>query len=153
MLSLACEVRRLGAREIDVYAELDNWARWCCRVGECFPHTPTNWQMMEQVEYKNCHQSIEEKIQEALEHQEPNELAAMRVERIVAYVLNRPLRTAIRIHYVQMPERDRHELGLTLEQWTERQARHATRRAGWYFSPLMYREAVDRAIDEIEAAL
>ena len=152
MLLLACETR-LGAREIDVYAELENWARWCNRVGECYPRTPTNWQMMEQVEYKNCHQTIEEKIQEALEHQEPNELQAMRVERIIANMLNVPLRVVIRLHYVTMPEHKRHDMGLTLEQWDERRARHATRRASWYFSPDMYLEAVRRAVDEIEAAL
>lgn len=152
MLSPVCEAS-LGAREIDVYAEIENWARYMRRWRELLPGCPTNWQMMEQVEYKNCHQSIEEKIAEALEHQEPNELAAMRVERIVSICLTTPKRVAVRIHYVVMPESERHDLGLTAEQWLERQARHASRRAGWYFSPLMYQEAVAAAIDEIEAAL
>jgi hypothetical protein len=109
--------------------------------------------MIQQVEYKNCHQTIDEKIEAALEHREPDELDAMRVERIIAIRLSKPLRTVVRIHWVTMPERDRHDWGLTAEQWTERQARKATRQASWYFSPLMYQEAVLQAVDEIEAAL
>lgn len=131
---------------------LDNWARWCRRDGDCYPDCPTNWELFEQVEYKNCHQTIEEKIELALAHKEPDELDAMRIERLVQ-ALDRPKRTAIRVHWVLMPEADRHGLGLTLEQWDERRARFATRRGGWFFTTPMYREAVDAAMDAVEAAL
>jgi len=137
---------------VDVLEALENWARWCNRVGECYPATPTNWQMIDQMEYKNCHLTTEEKLELLREHQEPDELGALNVERIVQ-TLDIPKRTAVRIHYVTMPERDRHGFGLTADQWDERRARFATRRARWYFSPLIYRQAVDAAVDAIEAAL
>lgn len=141
------------ATHCTVIAALENWARWCNRIRDCYPESPTNWQLFDQVEYKNCHQTTQEKLDEALEHKEPDELAAMRVERIVANMLDAPKRVAIRIHWVTMPDRGRHELGLTAEQWDERRARIATRRGGWHFTPQTYREAVDRAIDALEAML
>lgn len=143
----------MGARDIDIHAALANWARWCKRDADCYPsgHT-TNWQLIEQMEYKSCHVAADEKLVAILEHKEPNEIEAMRVERAVQ-ALNRPLSAAIRVHYVTMPDDGRHALGLDLDQWNERRARHATRRSGWYFSPAMYLDAVDKAIDEIEARL
>ena len=131
---------------------LDNWARWCRRVSDCFPDCPTNWELFEQVEYKNCHQTTQEKLEAALEHKEPDELDALRMERMVQS-LDTPKRTAIRVHWVLMPESGRHELGLTREQWDERRSRFASRRSGWYFSPLLYREAVYAAMDALEAML
>ena len=139
------------ATHCSVIAALENWARWCNRVGDCYPDCPTNWQLIQQVEYKNCHQTIEEKLMEAMEHQEPDELQAMQVERIIN-ALDRPKRTVIRVHWVLMPDRERPHI-LTSEQWDERRARIATRRGGWYFNPIMYREAVDAAMDAIEGAL
>jgi len=136
----------------DVMEAIDNWARWCNLTIGCYPAAPTNWQMIDQMEYKNCHMTTEEKLQEAMDHKEPDELDAMHIERIVA-ALDIPKRTVTRIHFVLMPDRDRHGLGLTQEQWDERRARFATRRAGWYFSPLMYREAVCAALDAIEGQL
>ena len=131
---------------------LDNWARWCRNTSGCFPDCPTNWELFDQIEYKNCHQTIEEKIEQSLSHQEPDELDAMRIERMVQS-LDRPKAAAIRVHWVSMPDAGRHELGLTVEQWDERRARFATRRGGWFFTPLMYREAVEAAMDDIEAML
>lgn len=104
------------------------------------------------MEYKNCHLTTQEKLDALREHKEPDELDAMRVERLVA-LLDLPKRAAIRIHWVVMPDDGRHAFGLTAEQWDERRARFATRRSGWYFSPLIYRQAVDAAVDAIEAGL
>jgi len=131
---------------------LDNWARWCRRVWDCYPGCATNWDLIPQVEYKNCHLTTQEKLEEALEHQEPNELQAMQVERLVN-ALASPQRAALRVHWVLMPEAQRHGMNLTIEQWDERRARFATRRAGWYFNPLTYREAVDAAMNAIEDCL
>ncbi len=138
----------------DVIAALENWARWCNRVAECYPegYACMSAEGKLWTPYRNADQSLEEKLEALREHQEPDELGAIAVERAVQG-LDLPKRVAVRIHFVTMPERERHDMHLTLEQWDERRARIATRRAQWYFTPQTYREAVDMAIDMIEAAL
>src|SRR6185503_6345419 len=138
----------------DVMEAIENWARWCKRTSECYPdgYACMSAEGKLWTPYRNADQSLEEKLETLREHQEPDELDAMHIERIVA-ALDIPKRTVTRIHFVLMPDRDRHGLGLTQDQWDERRARFATRRAGWYFSPLMYREAVCAALDAIEGQL
>ena len=94
---------------------LDNWARWCRLTAGCFPDCATNWDLIQQVEYKSCHMSAAEKLRQAMEHQEPDELDAMRIERLVN-ALPVPKRAALRVHWVLMPEAQRHGMSLTLEQ-------------------------------------
>lgn len=136
-----------------IYDALENWARWCLRVAECYPDSYACMSAEGKLwtPYRNADQSVDEKLEALREHQEPDELDAMRVERIVQ-ALDTPKRVAVRIHYVVMPDRERME-GLTAEQWDERRARIATRRGGWYFTPAMYRAAVDAALQAIEDAL
>lgn len=143
----------MGARDHSVYAALENWARWCRRVAGCFPegYACMSAEGKLWTPYRNADQSVDEKLDELREHQDPDELHAMRVERIVVD-LKLPLRAVLRVHYVLMPDHERDSM-LTVDQWNERRARFATRRSGWYFSPPMYLEAVDRAVNEVEARL
>ena len=135
----------------DVIAALENWARWSRAWRELLPDCPVNWDIIEQMEYKNSHLTTEEKLEELRRSMPPDELAAMRVERTVV-ALDTPKRVAIQVHYIHMRD-DERPAQESPEAYAARRARIAGRRANWYFTPQTYREAVDRAIDAIEGVL
>lgn len=141
------------ATHCSVIDALENWARWCNRGTRLndYSDCPTNWQMIDQVEYKNTYLTAQERLDDALHEHEPNERRALAVERIVKG-LDRSMRAAIRVHWVVLPYSDRPSI-LTAEQWNERRARFAGKLRGWYFSPAVYLETVFDAERAIEEAL
>jgi len=136
-----------------VIAALENWARWCNRGTRLndFCDCPTNWQMIEQVEYKNTYLTAQERLDDALAQDEPNERWALAVERAVQG-LDRSMRAAIRVRWVMLPDSDKPSI-LTAEQWDERRARFAGKLRGWYLSLNVYREVLYDAERAIEGAL
>jgi len=110
--------RRCG---LDAESALANWARWCNDKSGIYPSTPTNWQLIDDVQYKNCYMTEEEKEAEAERHRPVREREAERVELWVSQF--DPLyRQALRTHWVEMDERDRLEWHCDTETWRARQA-------------------------------
>ena len=111
----------------DAETELRNWGRWCLAQGDCYPQAwVTNWLLMRgYVPYKNSYETTEQKLEAALAARPIQDHMAERVDLWVRQFGLLP-RTALRVHYVYMPERLRHDWNLTVEQWNERRA-HYTR--------------------------
>lgn len=116
---------RPHAHRLDSSAEyvIANWARWCKDESGIYPHCPTNWELMDDIQYKNCHVTAEEKM-EILKRQEPiREREAERVELWVRQFA--PLhQQALRTHYIQQCDGQRRTFHhLTDEDWQIRRAR------------------------------
>ena len=112
---------------MDAEHVIQNWARWCLDQTGIYPHTPTNWEQFEQVEYKNCQETIQEKLDRILSETPIDERGAERTELWVGQLGIIP-QTALRTHYVYMPERQRHEWHCDMETWQARRAAWMQRR-------------------------
>jgi hypothetical protein len=104
-----------------VEAFLTNWERWCNDQAGIFPHCPTNWEQFPQLEYKNCHETTDEKLELVLDAMPIDERAAERIELWVAHFDPFP-QQALRTHYVYMPDKLRCEWRADAETWLARRA-------------------------------
>jgi len=113
----------------DLGAYLTNWARWCLRTRECFPdgYACMSIEGKWWVPYKNGDPSTQEKLEHLLEHAEPDERAALKVERCVVS-LAEPMRSALWVQWIELPETERMHWRQTAEQWQERRARFLNHR-------------------------
>jgi hypothetical protein len=106
---------------------LHNWSRWCRSTGDCLAagyKTATTFEDMA-LPYKVLITETEA-LDDIETHSSPHEPSAIRVEQWVVQLPDPP-RTAIRVHWVHIPDSVRHELGLTFDQLQERRARFASR--------------------------
>ncbi len=131
---------------VDAESVILNWARWCKDEAGIYPHCPTNWEQFEQVEYKNCHETIDEKLDRLANQSPVDERGAERTELWVAQFDLLP-QTALRTHYVYMPESQRHEWHATAETWQARRASWTQKR----LRELEHPRKVD--VDDYEAAV
>lgn len=116
--------RRYG---LDAESLIRNWARWCLDQSGIYPHTPTNWEQFEQVEYKNCHETIDEKLERLMDAIPVDERGAERTELWIAQFDLLP-QQALRTHYVYMPESQRLEWRADTETWLARRAAWTAKR-------------------------
>ena len=110
--------------------ELANWATWADRDWSGAPDIPGNWDLIVAMEFKNCYESTEEKLerlQQAQDRANVDQEAAARMERWVVQMAE-PMRSAIRIEWIDLPEYERVRWRQTHEQWQLRKARFLNHR-------------------------
>ena len=133
---------------MDAEQAIQNWSRWCLDQSGIYPHTPTNWEQFEQVEYKNCHETIQEKLDRIANETPVDERGAERTELWVRQ-LDRLPQLALRTHYVYMPERQRLEWHVDTETWLARRAAWAQRLLREQGHPQkVYADAYEAAVHE-----
>jgi hypothetical protein len=133
-------------------ADLAEWARWCrqgCQVGSGYPAESCIEHLA--IPYKVC-QTAEEQYEDFMASRGADERIGERMELWVRQI-HEPMRTAIRIQYVELPDSARWP-NLTLEQWQEWRARMLGRllsaREGSLrvtYSPERYEAALSLAMD------
>jgi len=105
---------------------LDNWVKWLRDESGIYPVVPVNWDLIDQVPYKNGDDSTQEKLERVERSIPPDIPMAERVELWVSQFEPMP-RAAIRVHYAYMPEHRRFDLKLTADQWNDWRARHVAK--------------------------
>ena len=141
---------------------LDHWARWSARTGDCYPD---GWEdICGSAEaslwfpYRNGDATAAEKLEQLEAGLEPNPHIAERVERWVTQ-MGEPMRTAIRVDRVYLPESMRVRLHKSAEDWQEWRARWVNRALRerypgcWHIRAPEYAEAVYSAIDAVQRAM
>lgn len=137
---------------------LDHWARWSARTDDCYPD---GWEdicgsaeAVLWIPYRNGDPSVEEKLAQLEAALEPNPHIAERVERWVTQMAE-PMRTALRVDRVHLPEAMRMRLHRSDEEWLQWRARAVNRALRerypgcWHIQAPEYQEAVWSARDGI----
>lgn len=103
-----------------LFAMLDNWARWCIRTKDCYPVGYQNGAPFENAAkpYKTL-VSETEALDEIERRAEPHEPSAHRMEMWINQLPVRP-QVAVRVQWVYAPEEARRREHLDYDQWQER---------------------------------
>lgn len=151
MGSQAAEAHPLGAVVLSVSLEalLTEWARWCsqgCQWGQGYPSEATHEHIA--VPFRRA-PTTQEALDELEASRAADERIGLRVESWVR-ALHDPMRTVIRVHYVELPEGDRGGLNRTQEQWQQWRARHAGRKLNRQMTVDQYDDALYVAMQKLE---
>jgi hypothetical protein len=105
----------------DAETELRNWARWCRDYSGIYPQCVSNWDLIDSIQYKNCHKTTQERLDEVMAQEPIQEPMAERVDLWVRQFDPLP-RQALRVQYVFMPDGMRADWHMDYEQWQARRA-------------------------------
>ena len=142
---------------VDAETELRNWARWCNSTADCKPSKyVTNWQLIDSIQYKNCHETTQERLDEVMAQQPIEEPAAERVDLWVRQFDPIP-RIALRVHYVYMPEGGRYRDAIvpdreTWQAWRAAEMGKKLRYEGYHYhvSVEEYEQAVSDGVGQVQ---
>ncbi|MDE2022401.1 MAG: hypothetical protein KGI71_05835 [Patescibacteria group bacterium] len=141
---------------------LDHWARWSVRTDDCYPD---GWEDIcgsaeaaLWMPYRNGDPSVEEKLAALELAIEPDPNIAERVEGWVMQI-GEPMRTALRVDRVYLPEPMRVRLHRTPAEWLDWRATALNRAlrgrypGRWHIGSVEYQEAVWDAIEAVRMAI
>jgi hypothetical protein len=130
---------------LSLASDLEEWSRWAlqgCAVGTGYPPEAIHESIS--VPYKHC-QSACEQYEDFMSTRAADERTGQRVEAWVGN-LHEPMRTAVRVQYVELPD-DNRPPHLMAEQW------QAKRAAKLKYRLSLRGAARDYTVEQYEAAL